>query len=408
MLSRYRVIDMADDRGIFCGRVLGDLGADVIKVEPPWGDPARRQGPFFQDDPGPENSLFWQAYACNKRGVTLDIEQEAGRELLLKAVGAADFFIESFRPGYLAGLGLGYEELHRANPRLIYVSITPFGQNGPYSGLAATDLTGAAMGGFMHLTGDADRPPLRVSIPQFWLLGGAAGAAAAMIAFQQRVQTGRGQHVDVSCQQAMARTLAHAPQFWYMEGTVLERSGPFRQVGGGKKMRVNWECADGYVNFLQPGGKTGGRTMAALCRWMEEEGFGEPALSEADFGEFGFGQAPDALMEVMDKALGLFFRSKSKRYLSAEALDRRILLFPVNDPADVLEYPQLAARGFFSQVEGPDGAPMTTLGPWARSSAGAMCVARRSPRLGEHNEEVYGSLGLTAADLDGLRGRGVI
>ena len=141
---------------------------------------------------------------------------------------------------------------------------------------------------------------------------------------------------------------------------------------------------------------------------MEEEGFGEPALSEADFGEFGFGQAPDALMEAMDKALSLFFRSKSKRYLAAEALDRRILLFPVNDPADVLEYPQLAARGFFRQAEGPDGAPMTTLGPWARSSAGAMCVGRRAPRLGEHNEEVYGSLGLTPADLDGLRGRGVI
>ncbi len=235
MLSRYRVIDMADDRGIFCGRVLGDLGADVIKVEPPWGDPARRQGPFFQDDPGPENSLFWQAYACNKRGVTLDIEQEAGRELLLKAVGAADFFIESFRPGYLAGLGLGYEELHRANPRLIYVSITPFGQNGPYSGLAATDLTGAAMGGFMHLTGDADRPPLRVSIPQFWLLGGAAGAAAAMIAFQQRVQTGRGQHVDVSCQQAMAGRWLTRPSFGTWRGSCWSAAGRSVRLVGARR-----------------------------------------------------------------------------------------------------------------------------------------------------------------------------
>ena len=261
MLSRYRVIDMADDRGIFCGRVLGDLGADVIKVEPPWGDPARRQGPFFQDDPGPENSLFWQAYACNKRGVTLDTEQAAGRELLLKAVGTADFLIESFRPGYLDGLGLGYEELHRANPRLIYVSITPFGQDGPYSGLAATDLTGAALGGFMHLTGDADRPPLRISIPQFWLLGGAAGAAAALIAFQRRVQTGRGPACrcfvpagDGPDAGSRAPVLAHGG-----DGAGAQWAIPAGRWG--QENAGQLECADGYVNFLQPGGKTGGRTM---------------------------------------------------------------------------------------------------------------------------------------------------
>jgi len=168
---------MTDDRGIFCGRVLGDLGADVIKVEPPTGDPARRIGPFYHDDPGVENSLYWQVYSVNKRGVTLNIEAATGRDLLLKLVETADFLVESYRPGYLAGLGLGYEDLHKVNPRLIYVSVTAFGQAGPYAHYAVTDLTGVALSGFTHLTGDADRAPVRVSVPQFWLLGGGAGAA---------------------------------------------------------------------------------------------------------------------------------------------------------------------------------------------------------------------------------------
>jgi crotonobetainyl-CoA:carnitine CoA-transferase CaiB-like acyl-CoA transferase len=408
VLSRYRVIDLADDRGIFCGRVLGDLGADVVKVEPPSGDPARRFGPFFNDDPGPENSLFWQAYATNRRGVTLDIEQAPGRGLLLTLAGSADFLVESFRPGFLDSLGLGYEDLRTVNPHLIYVSITPFGHDGPYRDYIATDLTGNALGGFMYLTGDADRPPVRVSIPQFWSLGGAAAAAGAMIALHQRMLTGRGQHVDVSCQQAMARTLAHAPQFWFMEGTVLERSGPFREVGGGRKMRVNWECTDGYVNFLQPGGKTGGGTMKALCRWMEEEGFGESLLNATDFGEFGFGQMPDDILEAMHQGLGRFFLARSKRYLAEGALERRILLYPVNDASDVLEYPQLVARGFFREMEAPDGSAMNVPGPWIRSSAGPLGAARRAPRIGEHNDEVYGALGLTPEDLKGLRHDGVI
>ena len=142
MLSKYRVLDLADDRGIFSGRILGDMGADVIKVEPLWGDPARRIGPFYHDETDIESSLFWQLYATNKRSVTLDIGAAAARDALLKLVASSDFLIESFRPGYLEGLGLGYESLRTLNPRLIYVSITPFGQFGPYRDYSATDITG--------------------------------------------------------------------------------------------------------------------------------------------------------------------------------------------------------------------------------------------------------------------------
>ena len=407
MLSPYRVIDLADDRGIFCGRVLADLGADVVKIEPTAGDPARRLGPFLHDEPHVEHSLFWQLYAANKKSAALDIEAPAARDAILRLAAGADFLVESFRPGYLDALGLGYDDLARVNPRLIYVSITPFGQTGPYSDFLATDLTGAALSGFAYLTGDPDRPPLRVSVPQFWTLGGAAGAAGAMVALAHRNHTGRGQRVDVSCVQALTRTLSHAPQFWDMNQIVLERSGPFRPIGRGRRaLRVNFECADGYVNYIQPGGATGGRAMAALSAWMDEEGAGHHLLRDTDFGAYGFGQLPDEVLDAMSVTLEAFFRSRTKRYLSEQAIARRVLLFPVNDPADVCAYPQLAARGFFRETEAPDGGTLTTLGPWIRSAERPIPV-RRAPRLGEHTGEVLTSAGLSPDEVRTLRDAGV-
>ncbi|MDA1174936.1 MAG: CoA transferase [Chloroflexi bacterium] len=399
MLSSYRVIDLTDDRGIFCGRVLGDLGADVIKIEPLAGDPARSVGPFHHDVQDDESSLFWQLYAINKRSVALDIEAAEFREALLNLVRSADFLIESFKPGYLASVGLGYDALATVNPALIYVSITPFGQTGPYRDYEATDLTGMALSGFMHLTGDEDRPPVRVTVPQYWTLGAAAGAAGAMLAHHQRLTTGRGQYVDVSCQQAAARTLSHAPQYWDMNQVNLRRRGPFRPVGE-RAMRVNWECADGYVNFIQPGGVVGGRNMAALCAWMDEEGFGNPELSATDFGAIGFGQISTELLEAMNQGLGAFFGAKTKAFLADGALKRRVLLFPVNTPADIFAYPQLEARKFFHRITPPTGEPYDTLGLFVKSSAKPLSIRRRAPMLGEHTSEVLAELeaeGQTAA-----------
>ena len=191
----------------------------------------RRIGPFYRDEPGAERSLFWWAYCANKRGITLDINTTDGAALFRRLVGQADFVIESADPGHMASLGLGYSELQELNPRLVMVSITAFGQDGPYADYLASDIVGMALGGFMHLTGDGDRPPLRVSMPQFYQHGSAAGAAGAMIAHTHRQLTGEGQHVDVSCQQAVARTLAHAPQYWDLEQTILRRMGAYRGVG---------------------------------------------------------------------------------------------------------------------------------------------------------------------------------
>ncbi len=406
MLNPYRVIDLADDRGIFCGKILADLGAEVIKIEPVTGDPARRLGPFINHDPGIENSLFWQLYSSNKKSVALDVYSPEGKRIFLQLIASADILIESFEPGTLESIGLGWEKLKEANKKLIQVSITPFGQTGPYRDFLATDIIGSALSGFAYLTGDSDRAPVRVSVPQFWLLGGATGAAAAMIALQHRLRYGSGQFVDISCQESLTRTLSHAPQFWDMNQVILKRSGPFRPVGEKNALRVNFECLDGYVNYIQPGGATGGRAMAALSSWMDEEGEGHPALISTDFGEYGFGQIPIELLNIMNSTLESFFKGRTKKYLSEEAINRRVLLFPVNNPSDISSYPQLVARGFFRDVQMHNGENLRTLGPWMQFSDYQPPV-NRAPLLGEHTLEILNSLEISERSILSLLNKGI-
>src|SRR2546427_9539362 len=223
MLSPYRVLDLTDERGLLCGKILADLGADVIQVEPSTGNPARRIGPFYQDEVHPERSLFWWAYTSNKRSITLNLTTADGRALLKRLIQAADFLIESGAPGEMAALGLGYGDLAALNPALIVVSITPFGQDGPYATYQAPDLVGMGLGGFMYVTGDPDRPPVRVGFPHFYLHCAAAGAAGGRIAHAQRVLTGQGQQVDVSCQAAVGRALGGGPQSCGVSGWGLVR-----------------------------------------------------------------------------------------------------------------------------------------------------------------------------------------
>jgi crotonobetainyl-CoA:carnitine CoA-transferase CaiB-like acyl-CoA transferase len=412
-LSPYRVLDLTDERGILCGKILADLGADVVQVEPPGGSAARNIGPFYHNEVHPEKSLFWWAYAANKRGITLNLHTADGAELLKGLVKDAHFLIESFPPGYLEGLGLGYEELRAMNPGLVMVSITPFGQDGPYAGYKAPDIVGMAMGGLMYLTGDPDRAPVRVGFPQFHLHGSAAAAAGAMIAHTHRALTGEGQHVDVSCQQAVARTLAHAPQYWDLEGIVLRRMGAYRESAGGTFTRINWPCKDGFVNF-QPGGGTAGsaRSVRSLLAWMDEEGMGSAALDAVNWEELGYGTARAEIMEQTVEAVAPFFMTHTRNELADGALERRILLFPVATPGDILEHRQLEARGYYDHIEHPDiGETVTYPGHFVKdlTDPARVGVRRPPPRVGEHNREIYcGELGLRDADLARLTELGII
>jgi len=411
LLAPYRVLDLTDERGLLAGKILADLGADVVQVEPPGGNPARNIGPFYGDDPQPEKSLFWWAYAANKRSITLGLEQKDGQALLKKMVAEADFLVESFAPGYLDTLGLGYDVLAEINPKLVMVSITPFGQDGPYSNYQATDIVGMALGGFMYLTGDDDRAPVRISFPHFYLHGGAAGATAAMLAHTYRITSGQGQYVDVSCQQAVAKTLAHAPQIWDIEGAILKRMGVYRQTSGENRVRINWPCKDGYVNYMVQGGSVAYSTRA-LLEWMKEDSFDTADLDAIDWEKMGYGAITPELMSQLGEPLGDFFKGHTRAELVQGSLDRRILLFPVATPSALQDHSQLEARGYFKELEHPElGATVQYPGAFVKSGDGEDIagIYRRPPLIGEHNTVIFqGELGITGSELESLKRSGVI
>ena len=411
LLEPYRVLDLTDERGLLAGKILADLGADVIQIEPPGGSPARNIGPFHGDDPLPDKSLFWWAYAANKRSITLDLERKDGRALLGKLVAEADFLIESFSPGYMEGLGLSYESLASMNSKLIMVSITPFGQDGPYSQYQATDIVGMALGGFMYLTGDEDRAPVRISFPHFYLHGAAAGATAAMLAHTHRVVSGQGQYVDVSCQQAVAKTLAHAPQIWDIEGAILKRMGVYRQTSGENRVRINWPCKDGYVNYMVQGGTVAYSTRA-LLDWAKEDGLDTAELDEIEWEELGYGAVTPKLMDQFSGPIGEFFKGHTRAELVQGSLDRRILLFPVATPSALDDHPQLEARGYFKEIEHPElGLTVRYPGAFVKSGEGKDIagVYRRPPLIGEHNVEIYQEeLGFSSQELQSLKRVGAI
>ncbi|MBT97973.1 MAG: CoA transferase [Dehalococcoidia bacterium] len=411
LLEPYRVLDLTDERGLLAGKILADMGADVIQVEPPGGSPARNLGPFHGDDPQPEKSLFWWAYAANKRSITLDLEQKDGQALLKRLVANADFLIESFSPGYLESLGLDYKQLSAINPKLVMVSITPFGQDGPYSNYQASDIVGMALGGFMYLTGDDDRAPVRISFPHFYLHGSAAGATAAMLAHTYRVTSGQGQYVDVSCQQAVAKTLAHAPQIWDIEGAILKRMGVYRQTSGENRVRINWPCKDGYVNYMVQGGTVAYSTRA-LLEWMKEDKFDTSDLDAIDWEKMGYGAITPELMAQLGGPLGDFFKGHTRAELVQGSLDRRILLFPVATPSALEGHPQLEARDYFREIEHPElGESVRYPGAFIKSGDGSEIAGlyRRPPLIGEHNVDIYQEeMGLSSLELATLKRAGVI
>ena len=412
LLSPYRVLDLTDERGLLCGKILADLGADVLQVEPPGGSTARNIGPFYHDQVHPEKSLFWWAYAANKRGITLGLETSDGRALFRRLLENTDFLIESFSPGYMDSLSLGYNELEAINPKLVMVSITPFGQDGPYAHWKATDIVGMALGGFMYLTGDSDRPPLRVGFPHFYLHGAAAGATGAMLAHSHRALTGAGQHVDVSCQQAVAKTLAHAPQSWDIEGIVLKRMGAFRQTSGINVVRNTWPCKDGYVNYVLQGGSAGvAASTRALLALMDEEGMGDDYLKGINWEELGYGQVRADVMEKAVPPLERFFATHTREELTKASVERRIVMFPVATQGDILRHPQLEARHYFQEVSHPElDDTVRYPGLFVKDIEGERVgLRRRPPLIGEHNQEVFqGELGLTVEDLAALKAQGAV
>jgi benzylsuccinate CoA-transferase BbsE subunit len=410
MLGPYRVLDLTDERGLICGKTLGDLGADVIKIEPPGGHECRDLGPFYRDLPSGEESLSWFACNASKRSITLNLESDDGRDLFRKLVPKADFVIESFAPGCLEGLGLGYAALAGINPRVILTSITPFGQTGPYRDYRTCDLVSMAVGGYLYLTGDPDRPPVRIGFPQAYLHAGMAAAAGTMVAHYHRQMTGEGQWVDVSIQEACAWIPTDSAIYWEMNQVLEERHGGARvRPTTGARMKRIWECRDGYVSFDMYGARLARNFMTPLVAWMTEEGAAPDFLKQIDWDTFDYFAAPPELVERVAEPIARFFSGHTREDLLWGGVARRCCIYPVATPGDVAASRQLEERGFWVELDHPAlGAGVKYPGSCIRASETVTGISRRAPRVGEHNVEVYGEMGLSRKDILTLRRRGVI
>jgi len=390
-LGSYRVLEVTDESGLYCGQLLGSLGADVIKVERPGGDPARNIGPFFHDIPDPEESLFWLAYNTNKRGITLDIEAEDGRETCKRLVKWADVVIESFAPGYMDRLGLGYAELSRINPGLVMTSISPFGQTGPHRDYKASDLICWAMGGLLSLSGDPDRPPVRVGhIPFAYLTANMDAAWATAIALYWRGTSGKGQHIDVSIQESIIKTTLAIYEMWELTGEEPQR-GSTRSTGGhgGLYLRVVWPAKDGFVRYRLFPAPLGTAENLQLVKWIDEAGIADDFFRGIDWPNFGWeGKSLEEAERVHDYLARLFL-SKTTAELAEEAFRRDIKVEPISTPKDILRHPQLEARDYWQQLEHPElGATISYPGRFCLLPETPGKLRRRAPHIGEHNQEI--------------------
>ena len=409
-LEGFRALDLTDYNGFLCGRMLGDLGVDVIKVEPPGGEPSRRIGPFYKGILDPEKSLYWFAYNANKRGITLNIETADGQEIFKRLVKTAHFVIESFPVGYMDKLGLGYSSLSQINPGIILTSITPFGQTGPYSSYKASDIVVMAMSGLMYLCGDPDRPPNRISFPQANLFAAADAAACTLIAHYYRQTTGEGQWVDSAMQQATFPTTMNAPPYWELNKVILKRVGPLRTgLSSGVVQRQIWPCKGGYVSFPVYGGVLGASTNRSLTEWLDSEGMADDFLRGIDWDNFDMGQVTQEDWDHTSNLLMSFFQSHTVQELYEEALKRNIMIYPVSTPKDLAENVQLKAREYWFPVEHPElGETILYPGASVKASLTPIQIRRRAPLIGEHNHEIYKELGLSEEELTLLKQGAVI
>lgn len=395
-LAGLRVLDLTDLKGHLCARLLADMGADVIKIEPPAGDSARRIGPFVDDRPHRDRSLFFWFYNLNKRSLSLDLEHPEGAAIFRRLAESADVVVESFKPDAMARMGLGWEVLHALNPALVLCSIAPFGQSGPYRDYEADDSVLTALSGMLYVNGFADAAPVRPLGLQAYHSASYYAATATMCALFARDSSGEGQWIDLSMQEATASAVEHVAASYFGTGEIERRRGTLHWS---RFFRVG-RCRDGYVMHCTLGDWT------SLIEWVNGDSKAQDLIGPEwqDVGKRREGA--EHLFDVLDEWV--------KHYSRDELLERaQLLRLPfasVRSPENLFDDEQLLARGYFKEVEHPElgrtfrypGAPyIFSDSPWR--------VARRPPLLGEHTGEILrGELGMSAEELAALAAEGVI
>jgi len=386
-LTGVRVLDVSDGvAGAFCTKLLATYGATVIKVEPPSGDPLRYAGPFPGDLPDPERSCLFLYLNTNKRGITLDLSSAAGAAAFRRLVQSADIVVESFAPGTLSGLQIGYEELKTLNPRLVLTSLTPFGQSGAYSDYQATHLINCAASGWMYTIGEPDREPLQSGGLLSEYAAGLHGAVGTLAAYFDAAATGRGRQVEVSTQEALQIVAIYDTTRCSYTGEIPKRSGT----------HFPWmiaPCRDGLIgcSILTDG------QWESLCAWVRPEWLTDPRLSTA----LGRRQHRDEI----EATLLEFFRQRSRDELFYEGQAWRIPVNPVPTVDELLQFEQHRTRGYFVEVEHPIAGPLIYPGPPFKLSTSPPLLTRPAPLLGQDNGAILcKELGYRAEELSELTG----
>jgi benzylsuccinate CoA-transferase BbsE subunit len=381
-LTGIRVLDLTTNYAAYAGRLLADLGADVVRVEPPEGSPLRSLAPCQTGPTGAPLSFAHAFLDAGKRSVTLDLMTAAGRELLAELAASSDAMIET--PSAAAADHIDFELVRQRNPGLVLVSISAFGRDGPYAGYQATDLTLLAAGGLLSLGGYVDSEPLAVQGEQAMLASGIYGAIAVLTALYERTQTGKGCWIDVSGQECVAFALEDAVAEWSINAHVRRRLGDgAREAGTGV-----YPCKDGHISMVA--GRLGtANAFVTLTQWVAASGVpGAASLLEPQWQDFKFRQSREGIARFAE-IFGAFCRTRGKQELYREGQARQIAIAPVNTVADVLQDAQLAANSYFQpQFERSSGREITFPGPPYRLSRTPARPRGAAPKLGEHNREL--------------------
>jgi len=393
-----RVLDLSRwVAGDYCAKLLGDLGADVIKIEKPGeGALTRHQGPFPGDIPDPERSALFLHLNTNKRSVTLNLDSDSGRQILLDLARTADVVVEAFRPGTMERLGLGWDDLAAVNPRLVLTRISSFGQSGPYRNYEATNLTLEAMGTAMHMSGLADRPPLRRpgELSQY-SIGSTAAEATAAALLVAKLQ-GEGQVVDVAGFESLLTGFDR--RIMTITGQQYVGDDPPRGKAAGALPVGAFPCADGYVMFtiLLP-------YVLPLVKLLDD-----PALNDMFAADpMAVMSRPAEFKELLDAALYPWLLARTKEQVMTEAQAGGVPVTAVYDVADIRASDHFRGRGVFATLDHPRAGTLEYLAPAIRMDAGPS-LRRPAPLLGEHTAEVLGELGIDGGKLAALHKSAVI
>ena len=394
-LDGVRVLDLTHCiAGPYCTRLLAGFGADVLKIEPPGGERGRRMGPFFHDEPGPDSSLAFAYLNTGKSSLSLNLKSAEGQDILLSLLSETDLLVENFAPRVMPSLGLDYEALRDISPHLVMVSISNFGQTGPYRDYKATDIVEYALGGLMYIFGAYDREPLKHAFNQAQFKAGTDAASAALMALYHQLLTGQGQHVDVSIQEAVATGLRDVVNNYTYTGAIRRRQP--NHSGDLQRLRAT---ADGFL--LPNPGLGGGLNWDSFVEFLD--------LPELDDDRFRTPSARLANAEELGRILDEYFIRQNKYDMFYGSHQRRFIFGVIQSPEEVLNDPQFDHRGFFLDVDHPTMGTLRFPEAPFNMEATPWRPEHPAPSAGQHNSEVLGGrLGYSAEQQAYLRSEGIV